>query len=629
MKITKIRIENFRSIDFIEITPSDRTVFIGENNSGKSTILDAVRVALTRRWGKSGGTGFSEFDFRTDSKTGKLLPIEIVLEFHEAAAGEWGADVVASLNDIIRTHPVTGSSSIAMRVRCTFEEVSKAVEPEWQFLNEKGAPFRGRGGRNQNLQGFFDYVPSFSMAAIRDASGEYGNRSAYWMPLLKSIEVPEKDAAELEEAFGTLNSRLLGADPKIEAITESLKRISSVIAKGAAGDVNIRAVPARLWDIIRRSELVVQGQAKDPWLPISRHGNGVQSLSIVFLFRAYIENVLSDSGSASTPILALEEPEAHLHPQACRALWRALEELPGQTFITTHSPYFVQNVPFKDLVLLRRGASGPQQFRLARKFELVISSSHELDKFVAKYKEKYQYDAGAQLLVLSGRMTEGERRDLLKACASEPPLHSSISELARTSAQYIDDEEISKLESWAKRIRGEIFFARKWILCEGQAEYALIHAMAETVGMNLDALGISVIDYQNNGAPGAFAALARGLGFEWVMICDGDKGGSDHIKQLIARDFSQSEIDAAVVQLPGGCDLEKCLYDSGCQTLLAEVAGEFVDGCDASEAQVLAAARANKEQAAVRLAGKLRDAMPAPSIPKEFRKLLELIGDAS
>ena len=60
--------------------------------------------------------------------------------------------------------------------------------------------------------------------------------------------------------------------------------------------------------------------------------------------------------------------------------------------------------------------------------------------------------------------------------------HAALKALRETSRTFIAEEEISKLESWAKRIRGEIFFASKWLLCEGQAEYAILGAVAEKLG---------------------------------------------------------------------------------------------------------------------------------------------------
>ena len=61
MEITRVLIKNFRSIKEAEITLGHCTVLIGPNNVGKTAILDAIRIALTRRWG-SRGTGFTEGD---------------------------------------------------------------------------------------------------------------------------------------------------------------------------------------------------------------------------------------------------------------------------------------------------------------------------------------------------------------------------------------------------------------------------------------------------------------------------------------------------------------------------------------------------------------------------------------
>ena len=61
MKITRLRIENFRSIKLIDIELGGTTVFVSPNDSGKTAILEAVRIALTRRWGQR-GIGFTEYD---------------------------------------------------------------------------------------------------------------------------------------------------------------------------------------------------------------------------------------------------------------------------------------------------------------------------------------------------------------------------------------------------------------------------------------------------------------------------------------------------------------------------------------------------------------------------------------
>ena len=49
MHVSRIEIRNFRSIRHLAIDLGDTTVFVGPNNAGKTAILDALRLALTRR----------------------------------------------------------------------------------------------------------------------------------------------------------------------------------------------------------------------------------------------------------------------------------------------------------------------------------------------------------------------------------------------------------------------------------------------------------------------------------------------------------------------------------------------------------------------------------------------------
>ena len=53
MRLTRIEIRKFRSIRHLVLDLGETTVFIGPNNVGKTAILDAVRLATTRCWGKS------------------------------------------------------------------------------------------------------------------------------------------------------------------------------------------------------------------------------------------------------------------------------------------------------------------------------------------------------------------------------------------------------------------------------------------------------------------------------------------------------------------------------------------------------------------------------------------------
>ena len=145
MRITRLQIQNFRSIRNLEIELGDTTVFIGPNNAGKTAIIDAVRIVLTRRWGQR-GTGFTEHDVHRPEPEGDprtLPPVRIVLAMEEPAAGSWDTDMVAALEDIMAVLP-DGRNLLTVQVTCAWSEEKEAFDPAWQFLDAAGQPLPER-----------------------------------------------------------------------------------------------------------------------------------------------------------------------------------------------------------------------------------------------------------------------------------------------------------------------------------------------------------------------------------------------------------------------------------------------------------------------------------------------------
>ena len=116
MRITSLHSENFRSIKSLDVELGETTVFIGPNNAGKTAILDAVRIALTRRWGQR-GTGFTEYDIHlaTENSDPKSSPgVAIELRAEEAQAGEWPEAIQQALDEIVQTDPVTEGTRLPL-----------------------------------------------------------------------------------------------------------------------------------------------------------------------------------------------------------------------------------------------------------------------------------------------------------------------------------------------------------------------------------------------------------------------------------------------------------------------------------------------------------------------------------
>jgi putative ATP-dependent endonuclease of OLD family len=134
----------------------------------------------------------------------------------------------------------------------------------------------------------------------------------------------------------------------------------------------------------------------------------------------------------------------------------------------------------------------------------------------------------------------------------------------------MSDDELRALETFARRIRGEIFFATRWFIVEGQAEYLIIHALARQLGYDLDEHGVSVIDALNNGHPATFAALARALRIPWLAVFDGDAAGQQYVQAIRNRDFDPALIAQRCRTLPDG-NLEQQLLHDGLEADLRAI----------------------------------------------------------
>lgn len=633
MRITRLHIENFRSIRAVDIELAETTVFIGPNNAGKTAILDAIRIALTRRWGQR-GTGFTEYDIHLpneddDPKQSSGIVIEIHIE--EQTVAEWPEALLQNLDEISQIDPTTGLNSIKLRVNCAWSEEDSCYQPSWTFLNAARTPLVGLSARRTNLERFWQYMPVFYLSALRDVNDEFSSHSQFWGRLLKEMEIPEALESRTKRVLNLLNQKLLKADPRLEEITETLSGVTQIAASDREGGVNIQLIPNKASEILSKAQIILRNETDRPWLPLQNHGQGIQSLSVIFLFQAFVQHLLEDLYEAeSSPLLALEEPETHLHPQAARTLWNHIRVLAGQKCITTHSPYFVQHVPFRDMRLVRLGANGTEVSSLPANFSVNVPHNAQLDTCVTNSHGLLSYTSASQKLTVNGELSQPVYRSLLTcyvSAADRAAVHPLLRQLYSKSKIYVSNQELVDLETFALRIRGEIFFARRWFLVEGQAEYLLITALARALDYDLDANGVSLIDAQNNGNPVTFAVVARALNIPWVAVFDGDQAGHGYVASIRSRHFDAPIVAARCAVLPAG-DLEAQLVADGLIVELRHALNELglPNAVTIASPQLEEALRHHKTEYAEILARRLNeDAALAPRMPQAFRNAITLL----
>lgn len=634
MKLREIIVKNFRCLVDVSIPISDSTVLIGENNSGKTALLDTLRIVLSGS-GTSRSTPFSEYDYHmvknSDSpQTSEGIVIE--LWFREDSTDEWPDTLFQALNEIIQTDPVMDRDSIGLRLSNKYDRTAKEFVTTWEFLALDGQPLGGKGASPANLRKFLSYIRLLYLSALRNSSDEFSPRSQFWGKILRDLKISEKQAATISAELTTLNADLLKADPRLEQVRASLDKIQKIMVQGASEKTTIQALPLKPWDLMSKSQVVVKARGTEIDFPLSRHGQGTQSLAVLFLFQAYIDVFLKPSFEPETEaILALEEPEAHLHPQATRALADNLDEINSQKIISSHSPFFIQEIPFIDIRMFRCDGPSSKVLYVKEYFTANVPNEAALLGFCKNNSPKYNFHTGNSILTVNGKMEQSEYRGLLTIYPGQAGVHTKLKSLFTESQLYLSENDLDKLQTFAKRIRGEILFARAWLLCEGQSEYLLIRYFAELLKTPLDNAGITVIDFQNNGSPGAFVGLARVFEIPWNMVCDNDSEGKQFIDEIKKRGITDKDISELVHVPPeDNMDLELFLVKNGFideyKQILDErgISLEANDGEEGFEDEIASEIRKHKTEFIVALIGRLRSAGANESrVPELFSKIIK------
>lgn len=458
MRLNRLKIENFRGITSLEIElDRDITVLIGENNSGKTTVLDALRFGLETI--KSDKTcNFSEHDFHRNDECNDLVsskPIQLTFFFSETEEYPWPDYCIQALNEVI-----VGSAyaMIKLRLIAQYEASDDNLTQRWCFLDDADNEMLGKQGLIKHLRRL---RPFFFQTALRAAKDEFHRQSPYWSSFLKNKDIDEDTRKTLEDELCKVNQKIVDAHTSFKDVTEEVKRISELVSVGKADSVSVDPIPADVYKSLRYTEvnLLTGSNAK---IPIRSHGEGTQSLSVLLLFSAFLKTRLkADVDKFADPIIAIEEPEAHLHPNAIRALWSLILTLPGQKIIATHSGDILSEVPIDKLRRLNKN-------------------------------------------------------DTKTECKSIPN-------------NLLSEEDLRKFNHHVRRNRGELLFAKSWLLVEGETDVSVFVECAEILEINLHRHGIRIVEYSQVDQ-NVFIKVADALGIKWFLMADGDSEGEKYAK---------------------------------------------------------------------------------------------------
>lgn len=355
MKLTRIEIKKFRGITELAVELDDVTVLIGENNIGKTSVLEALRFCLGRSLLRK-SSPFGEYDYHlndTAKQPVDAAPIEIVLAFKETKEDEWSDEVVQTLAEAVQVDTGGVLQTVRFRLMSKYAPDVKTFTSEWDFLDVAGNPLP-KAKNPRYAVALQQIAPLFYLAALRDAAQEFRAQSQFWGPFIRNLTVDDEVRRDLERALAELNQRVVDAHDGLGSVKERLSESRGIVPLHADDPVTIEALPGRVFDLLARAQVMLTNKLGTK-LPLARHGEGTQSLAVMLLFDAFLRSRLKEGyADAAEPILALEEPEAHLHPAAIWSLASMLKDIPGQKVIATHSGDLLASVPLTAIRRLRR-----------------------------------------------------------------------------------------------------------------------------------------------------------------------------------------------------------------------------------------------------------------------------------
>lgn len=388
MRLESVSIKNFRCYrDEVTVSMADLTTFVGKNDIGKSSILEALEIFFNNETVKieqGDANVYTGDPFVSITCDFSELPETLTLDAgaHTTLAAEYLLSAAGTLKIrkifdcskktpsgevyIVANHPT--AASVADLLELKEKDLQKLIKERKLDTALKGNPgmrqalwaAAGELGLREvalpvskpkeDCKRIWDqlenYLPIYALfqsdRSSRDSDGEVQN------PMKAAVAAA---IAEVQDDINRIQAKVQEKAQQIAASThEALKTIDPSLAK----ELTPQFTPptAAKW-----TGLFSVGMDTDDGIPLNKRGSGVRRLVLVSFFKAEAERRLK-TGTSRSIIYAIEEPETAQHPNNQRILIESFKtlalEVGCQVLLTTHSPGFASELPTASIRFVTR-----------------------------------------------------------------------------------------------------------------------------------------------------------------------------------------------------------------------------------------------------------------------------------
>lgn len=466
MQISRIQINNFRSIKHLDMELPQICALVGPNNAGKSNLLLAIQRVLGRDWVSANSFSLDDvFGREPDNEIEISLTFDPPLQYRKYVAAD-PVEINALSFEYTRYKrgPQLGQPRLEQKsydlngkTPSVLAKAPKKGEPH-KYQQLIGIPPEIRAsipiiyiGTNRSLK---EHLPSARYSLLRPLLEDI-NRDLQNPEQIVEIKQPDGSSVneQRSERFHKLmkHAMELLRTPAFEDLELSIKR-NALSQLGFDPDTDTDKLdfffsPFDTMDFYKSLDLRIR--EGDFEISATQLGEGIQNALVLSILKAFEERRKQGA------IILIEEPEMFLHPQMQRSLYKTIREIgeTNQVIYTTHSPHFVTIPEYQEVLLIRKDLEG-------------TSATHsDLDTNLRRHEK------------------------MLKE---------------------LDPE------------RNELFFANRLLLVEGDTEKLALPEYARRLGFDLDREGASIVEVGGKQSILEFARIAASFGITTAILFDSD-----------------------------------------------------------------------------------------------------------
>jgi putative ATP-dependent endonuclease of OLD family len=313
VKIQRITVENHRRLRDLSIEVKEHGVIVGANDVGKTSLLRLLNLLM----GATAGQLYSALTL--DDLTDRAKPMVFEVEF----AGFTDAERTVFPNEI---SVAMGSHRESLLLR-----LEAAIDPEDPESLTIGRWFPDSGNQRAPSREQFAAFGWRYLPATRTAnSAQLDGPNSAWQALLSAVDLGDA-RANLAVLLQQFNDTLSGS-VTLEGLRE---QIAAHLSKSMPTDVEAKELVVRTSadpSVSALENVSLFFDRDGQHVPVSEQSDGLRQLMMMTLF---------DLAQDAANIIAIDEPELHLHPASQRTVAELLQGSTNQKIVVTHSPYIV------------------------------------------------------------------------------------------------------------------------------------------------------------------------------------------------------------------------------------------------------------------------------------------------